>query len=574
MLFEGEIRLDDFYNRFGGQRQHGICTPRNKPYIYLIYSSRFSHSKYGNIDDVILGPNDKPDFFRYAFEGNGEMKNGNLAVLNHDNPEVGIYKSLLVFFLKEGMISQIGEYQRIDLDEKAPREYRSQGVKNGQGAPLYGVTEDGKKFFLLKKVTDLDEVDLKLVISNQVENGNFFVEKIGKRKDYNFLERRTDFDLPMEELPNNYTQYDFIDKNSNFVDIQGDSVEAKKANQYIFSIQSIHEELRNNNWISKTGTSGEKKDKEKYSPFLNPKIEYEKAYFYVVNVGWGLLQLLVFISKDNKREVWAFDCGRQNKNYEKNIKACLKEIYGYDAMSYRLDKLFISHPHDDHFNGYSVFEMDANTEVWINPNVRFCTNAYYDFLLEVLHKKCKVIEPVTKVNRADGVINIMHPDGHIVLDKRGSKLKNTSPIISYFPTIRKKLYEVDENTMNELSPIIKLHVYDKDIVVAGDVMRRGWECYINGRPTSASLVSPNIFVHSHHGTTSGYEINYSSINNEHDLFKPVTAEFVSIKNSYRGWTIDPTLKKVKGINRTDDITEGPIKYYRYDILNNKVNTIK
>lgn len=571
MLFKGEKELNEFYKEFGGQRYHGICTPRNKPYIYLIYSPKSSHNKYGNIDDAILGPDDKPKYLRYAFEGDGELKNGNLAVLNHDNYEDGIYKSLLLFYLEGGLIWQIGEYKRINLDESAPEEYRKQAVKNHTGEPAYGVTNDGKNFFLLERVTDLDDVDLRLVVSSKSENNEIFIEKIGSRKDYNFSASVNHLEEPISSLDNGYSRYDFIDKNNNVVDIVSDSDEARKAQQYLYSIMLLHKELKINNIIyyEKILDNKSKKIHQKtYSPVLQPKINYTEAYFYVVNVGWGLLQLMVFKDQNGEKEVWAFDCGKQNGNYEDNITDCLEEIYGVGATTYRLDKIFVSHPHEDHFAGYSLFELDENTEAWINPNIRFCANEYYNFLLKLCHKKCKVIEPFVRNTRAGGSINIKHPDGHIVLNKHGSRLVNASPI-SYASNVRKKiLYTVAENSMNELSPLIELKVFDKSIIITGDIMGQGWKSYTQAN----CCMAPNVYVHSHHGTSSGFKFNKET---EYNFFNPIAHEFISINDKYRlGWKIDPILGTKIGIYRTDDDTNGTVKYYRYDIKNDIIDTFR
>lgn len=564
MLFEGGKELNEFYDEFGGQRYHGICTPRNKPYIYLIYSPKSSHSKYGSIDDVISGPDDRPTYLRYAFEGDGELKNGNLAVLNHDNSENGIYKSLLLFYLENGMIWQIGEYKRINLDELAPEEYRSQAAKNH----LYGETEDGKKFFLLERVTDLDDVKLRLVVPSEIESNEVYIERIGSRRDYDLKSNNNYLEGSIRELGRGYSGYDFIDENNNVVDIEGASDEARKARQYLYMIMLLHKELKENNIIYRDKIINGKTKKEyvrMYSPELQPKIKYSEAYFYVVNVGWGLCQFLVFKDNDGKKEVWAFDCGRQEGGYDDNIKACLKEIYGENATAFRLDKIFISHPHDDHFDGYSLFDLDENTEAWINPNIRFCANEYYKFLVELCRKKCKVVEPFVRNSGIGGLLNIKHPDGHIVLDKQGSRLVNFSPI-SYASSVRRKtLYKVTEDKMNELSPLIELKVFDKSIIITGDIMGRGWTRYKKAN----TCIAPNVYVHSHHGTSSGFKINRKET--EYSFFDPIVHEFVSINNSYRAtWKIDSTLEKKTSIYRTD---EGAVKYYRYDIKNNIVDSV-
>ena len=554
LLKENELSLKEFYRLYGGQRRHSICTPRNKPYIYL-FTSLNKNDGFGIIDDVIEGKETKPEYVRFAFEGEGDLTNGNLAVLDHNNPDSGVYKSLLLFLVSGGMISEIGEYERVDLDESIPPIF-IRDVSFEEENHRYGITYDGKKFFLLKRVDDLDEVVVKLVVPGEEEKDYIYAEELGNRSDYNFLSDDR-IETGLEKLSKEFNLYDFLDKDNNGVDLGGRRIIKKKTNQYLSMVCGIHNELKRNN--DDVGRN--------YEPSLSPTIRYDKAYFYVVNVGWGLFQMLVFkSSEDNTTEAWVFDCGRQNATYNNNIDDCFLDAFGTYNKPH-ISKLFISHPHDDHFSAWSLFDIDSDTEVWVNPNVRFCTNTYYTFLKKVCTSNCIVVEAITKVNSgiAGDVIEVLHPDGHIVLDKKGKKAIYKSPIISFVPVTGKTAYKVDENRMNELSPIIKLNVLGKEIVVVGDVMGQGWKSYINNLSIGAQKIILDVYVHSHHGTTSGFQISYNGVDTEYDLFTPRNG-FVSLNDTFRGWSIDSRLKSL--LYRTD--ASSTVKFIKYDIVNDVV----
>ncbi|AOZ95348.1 ComEC/Rec2 family competence protein [Butyrivibrio hungatei] len=578
MLFEGEIGLDEFFERFGGQKQHGICTPRNKPYIYLIYSPDSDYRSYGNLDGFrIDNVNEAPMHLRYAFEGNGEENRGNAAVLNHAGGEDGVYKSLLVFYLRGKRISQLGEYKICDIDVETQKKYNDPRYRE-ERAQKYGLDEDGNKYFYLEKVTDLDTVEVKLVVSKDRDN-IFEAEILSTRAEYNFLDPNIGDNTVL--ISGEYHEYEFLDRNNQTINITDNTDEARKVQQYLNIIQGIHNELKLNNKIKTVDEKTGKSTTIEYEPVLSPKFEPEEVKFYLVNVGWGLCQILTFKAGE-KQEVWVMDCGGSgnNKNlginFHKNLKRCLKDIYGFSKKKYRIDKLFISHPHDDHYNKNNYFEVDNNTEVWINPNVRFCTSTYIKFLNAVIASRCKVVEPIVRKGMM-GAIKILHPDGHITLSATGGSCIYRSPI-RYATLTRRVLYDVvvTRDNINELSPIIQIETMGKTIIVTGDAMLRSWEYYIR----TASVLEPNCYVHSHHGTNTGYEINIASptlgnIDDEDDLFIAKDYEFVSLINGYvhggTTWGINATLAAKTELKRTDNVIG--LKYYVYDVGSGKLDSV-
>ena len=75
-----EYKRKELHDFFGGQRQGGIATPKEHPYIFIISSKR--GKDHGYIDGWI----DENKFFLYTGEGqNGDMdfKSGNKAIRDH-----------------------------------------------------------------------------------------------------------------------------------------------------------------------------------------------------------------------------------------------------------------------------------------------------------------------------------------------------------------------------------------------------------------------------------------------------------------------------------------------------------
>ena len=85
-----EYKRKELHDFYGGQRQGGIATPKEHPYIFIISSKR--GKDHGYIDGWI----DENKFFLYTGEGqNGDMdfKGGNKAIRDHCE----IRKKVLLF---------------------------------------------------------------------------------------------------------------------------------------------------------------------------------------------------------------------------------------------------------------------------------------------------------------------------------------------------------------------------------------------------------------------------------------------------------------------------------------------
>jgi hypothetical protein len=84
MFVPGQLyRRRDLHNQFGGQRQGGISTPANAPFVILITGD--SGNKYGYVDEWTNN-----GFFSYTGEGQkGPMRfvSGNKAIRDHKTSE-------------------------------------------------------------------------------------------------------------------------------------------------------------------------------------------------------------------------------------------------------------------------------------------------------------------------------------------------------------------------------------------------------------------------------------------------------------------------------------------------------
>jgi len=136
-LFEiGKIykRKEEIHEVYGGQRQGGISTPSDKPYIFLFTSD--AGEAYGYQDQF------RPDgTFWYTGEGQvGDMAliKGNLAIHNHSMEN----KTLHLFeYVKKAYVRYIGEATYIDhhIEQRPDRK------ENNRDAIIFHLAVDLKK---------------------------------------------------------------------------------------------------------------------------------------------------------------------------------------------------------------------------------------------------------------------------------------------------------------------------------------------------------------------------------------------------------------------------------------------
>ncbi|MDO4468054.1 MAG: hypothetical protein Q4C49_13815 [Bacillota bacterium] len=155
-MFSGEMILEYFLKKYGGQRSHGIVTPADYPYIYLIHTP--GKYKVDNLDVDNKGTN---NIVHFAFEGNDEYVRGNKAVIEHSHRK-NVYHSLLLFKL-DNKLSYIGEYEYVDegYDE-----------------------ETKKKYFVLNRIKPLDELEVYFLENTYNDTNKYLFSKVPTREEF------------------------------------------------------------------------------------------------------------------------------------------------------------------------------------------------------------------------------------------------------------------------------------------------------------------------------------------------------------------------------------------------------
>ena len=115
-----EYKRKELHDFFGGQRQGGISTPKNHPYIFIISSKR--GKDHGYVDGWI----DENKYFLYTGEGqigDMEFKGGNMAIRDHYENEKRILlfqetKKTFIEFKEELELIDYSFIQTLDSENK------------------------------------------------------------------------------------------------------------------------------------------------------------------------------------------------------------------------------------------------------------------------------------------------------------------------------------------------------------------------------------------------------------------------------------------------------------------------
>lgn len=221
----------------------------------------------------------------------------------------------------------------------------------------------------------------------------------------------------------------------------------------------------------------------------------EEVHSYHVNVGHGNCSIIVFRSNSTYK-LWVVDCSEYDftngTNYRKNISNCFEFIKNkYKLDNIIIDKLFVTHPHYDHFNGIKYLidkEYLVNTEVWINLYYSWPDSKYNLLLTKLKSLNLTLVEP--KVSNSTSVIEILYPNNTIL--RTYPKNVQNYPYYSVVPV--KKI--------NNSSAIFKINLGGKSIVFPGDIEEDGWNdvmcCYPNIRNSTFYCIS-------HHGSITGHK---------------------------------------------------------------------
>lgn len=234
----------------------------------------------------------------------------------------------------------------------------------------------------------------------------------------------------------------------------------------------------------------------KYTTPKNIELQRKQdIYSYHINVGHGNCSVIV-IKSDNSCKLWMIDCSTidfTNKvYYGDNIEECFTYIKNkFNLDNIKIEKLFITHPHFDHYNGVNYLinkKYIENTEVWINLYYQW-PDSKYNLLLERLRSlNVKLVEP--KVSNGNNTIEILYPNNTILRTKPSKSIKNYPPY-TIVPT--KKI--------NNSSTVLKFNFGCKSMIFPGDIEEEGWNnvryCFRNSREDIFYCIS-------HHGSITGH----------------------------------------------------------------------
>ncbi len=552
MLFQGAVEKDVFWERYGGPRYGRIRFPGYKPYIYFVISE--DNRSFGETDEFDI---DDADNVIFGFRWNGRIDEKIRRVLRAVNPaEREQAKSIFLFRSHQNGISWIGEYEIREIPDVVRTRKNDRIVGNDNIAyedrRFFGVDGHVNGYFFLHKVVDLDGIDVKLV-TGQDEDGNYTYEYLPPRSALNFLyvaEQNDEIRIePVIEPREGIEENCFLDRYNNIVDLDGQSNEAKKAIQYMNIVQGYHRELFHNTNAREEAVN-------------HPVGEDTSVFFYVVNVGWGLCQLLA-IEREEFIEIWVFDCGTSDVAANRpNLEDCLADIS--HNKEYRITKVFVSHPHEDHYNLFNTLAIENEAEIWINKRVRLNPPKYLRFLTHVRMAGYRMV-PFLAGRYVENVINVLHPINPIVLTDSGT--------VRVMNGMHQPLALTYTNKANVICPVIELAIKNKSIIITGDIMENGWDQFMVS--IGARRLKTDVYVHSHHGTRSAFRMNNG--NNEFALFDIEKHEFASLQDGYRSWHMDADLTthyhaypaKCHRTDRPNDIV-----YFEYSFETDMVREIR
>ncbi len=127
MFVQGqEYRRAAIHDLFGGQRQHGISTPKKARAVFLFTGPRGQEAGYADGWDAT------GSYYRYTGEGqrgNMRLTGGNRAIAEHRSSGKALH---LFEFVREGWYRYVGEFEYVDHKIQA-------GVPDAGGHPRVAI---------------------------------------------------------------------------------------------------------------------------------------------------------------------------------------------------------------------------------------------------------------------------------------------------------------------------------------------------------------------------------------------------------------------------------------------------
>lgn len=225
-------------------------------------------------------------------------------------------------------------------------------------------------------------------------------------------------------------------------------------------------------------------------------------YSYHINVGHGNCSIIVFKESDTYK-IWMIDCSIYDfinkRSYKSNIESTFEFIRTKFSTKIKIEKLFITHPHYDHYNGvnYLIYDkfIDKDTEVWINLYYSWPESKYNLLLEKFIDLDFKLVEP--KCLNSNDIIKILYPQNTIF--RVHPRRENVDLLYDIVPS----------NKINNSSSIIKLNLGEKSMIFPGDIEKDGWNKL---QDCCRNLNDSNFYCISHHGSITGHKRSQCPLN--------------------------------------------------------------
>jgi hypothetical protein len=224
-----------------------------------------------------------------------------------------------------------------------------------------------------------------------------------------------------------------------------------------------------------------------------------EVYSYYVYTGCGNCSFIIINNKKNIKVIMV-DCGGKYISqdvFERNIEKCINYIKcKFKIKNFRIDKVFITHWHDDHINGFEhyFFRNENNkkylqgAQIWINLYYNWDTviaKKLLEFIdLERENLKLSVVNPV--VDNSNDYVHILYPKKNIVRTVTEAKSILNSDRV--------------KGGINNSSVVYKVNTNKKSIIYPGDLEEEGWDIL----ECNGGKMKTDYYCISHHGSVTGH----------------------------------------------------------------------